>query len=297
MDDAFRRLPPPCGPASSHHETEDARSVLNELRWLLAVLYADDAFLVFDNWGEVSWRTTRPPTHCRRWRARLNGPASFPPPCPEDPEGLGRPVYFVADVVNDITEETKLRSRWSRGWCRHSSRSGTSWSLPPRCGPASTASRSCRSRTWWRTPTVRVPRPGLLDHAGEQGELGAQVHLAGAGRADLIYRYPSGAWLVVELKRGLVEDTAVDQIERYIEAVGQHHAQPGAKVVGVLIGFGTTLAARRRIWASEDLEFFPVTLVGERLRHSSQATSQTAATSHTGDGSGRTVVTWSGTRQ
>jgi hypothetical protein len=184
---------------------------------------------------------------------------------PDDPEGLDRPVYFLADVADDVAQYTGLGidlvervvGAFFKLWD----------DLDPPVPLHSWFYGVERLQEQW---IVEAPAPfafhrqdGSVDE--EVGQLyGRQVHLGTAGRADLVHRYPArSAWLVVELKRGPITDAAVDQLERYIDAAQQRLAQPGEKVAGALIGFGTTLTARRRIYGNADVDFFSVTVMGE----------------------------------
>lgn len=84
-----------------------------------------------------------------------------------------------------------------------------------------------------------IPEFKDLEILQEDGEyIGQQYDTREVGRIDLLCRNKkTGAFVVVELKRGRESDKVVGQVLRYIGWVKEHLAKPGQDVYGIIITF------------------------------------------------------------
>ena len=75
-----------------------------------------------------------------------------------------------------------------------------------------------------------------------------------SGRIDILAREKNGAYVVIEIKRGVAGRSAVGQLQSYMGSILEEH--PGKTVRGFLVAIGLDDAARSAMLVTRDVEFF-----------------------------------------
>jgi hypothetical protein len=168
-----------------------------------------------------------------------------------DPEGLGRPVVSARLVADEISAKVSMP---------------VDFAFDVVDLMLDAASRDRGKLFEWLYEPERGQEDALVQAAAEgRIELefggnvitpslnGRQVRMGPAGRADVVLGMPDGS-VVIEVKRGVANDAALAQVDRYLE----HLRATGRRALGVLATYGTTRTAREAIWQRDDIAFLPL---------------------------------------
>lgn len=135
-------------------------------------------------------------------------------------------------------------------------------SITPRRVATLITARTAQYRLEWELEEYLVAHPEAWERLRLKLELKSQQRRFSDGsRADLVYRTRTGRMVVVELKRGAIDQKAVDQVRRYQECL--HREQPRwRRPLGIVVGEPPERVLRSAIRRARRLRYVDVADLG-----------------------------------
>lgn len=232
------------------------RRVLRSFDRLLAYLSSQDLFLALSHFRLVWYGENLPTDDLVDAMAQLSEldwdeGDEVTISLPTDP--LGREVVFLGDLHRQIAEELKLSTTVVDEILEtylDNCPDGIP-QLPPISWPL-------ERRIHRVLETASIDLPEAREHFEFTQ---SEYTFSNRTRADALFTGDKGSHLIIELKRGQADIAAVHQLAAYVELARVELEQPG-NVLGLLVSFGTTPAARSLVQDDPDLYVLPWTELG-----------------------------------
>ena len=225
------------------------RRVLRKLDELMAYLVSEDGFLIMHGFKLCWYLDNEPYGHYIDAFKELeqNPPGTegevIQVELPHDP--LGRQYHFFGNIEQQLADELGLQKKTAEQILD---------SYIQRCP---NGIPSVAVVEWPSEKSIQKALLGIEFTEETSGNIyrfvRAEHTFSNRRRADLLLRSEDGNWLIIELKRGIGDEAAVDQLEEYVRLARAEIAGPDETVIGALACFSTVPEARQRLLESDDL--------------------------------------------